>query len=60
MSGKWAGEVLLSLEEKKRADSGKPMSDEEKRAFREEMIAKYDGEAHPFFLRVKTFERQGP
>lgn len=49
MSGKSAGEVLLSLEEKKRADSGKPMSEEEKRAFREEMIAKYDGEAHPFF-----------
>ena len=49
MSGKSAGEGLLSLEEKKRADSGKPMSDEEKRAFREEMIAKYDGEAHPFF-----------
>ena len=49
MSGKSAGEVLLSLEEKKRAESGKPMSEEEKRAFREEMIAKYDGEAHPFF-----------
>jgi 3-methylcrotonyl-CoA carboxylase beta subunit len=49
MSGKSAGEVLLSLEERKRADSGKPMGEEEKRTFREEMIAKYDGEAHPFF-----------
>ncbi len=53
MSGKSAGEVLLALEDKKRADSGKPMSDEERRAFREKMIEKYDSEAHPFFCGAR-------
>ena len=49
MSGKSAGGVLLSIEEAKRKGSGKPMTQEEKDAFQEKMIAKYDGEAHPFF-----------
>lgn len=53
MSGKSAGEVLLALEDKKREDSGSPMSDEERRAFRENMIEKYDSEAHPFFCGAR-------
>ncbi|MHC1728931.1 MAG: carboxyl transferase domain-containing protein [Syntrophobacteraceae bacterium] len=53
MSGKSAGEVLLSLEERKRAETGNPMSDEERRAFREKVIARYDSEAHPFFCAAR-------
>ncbi len=29
------------------------MSDEERNAFRQEMIDKYDGEAHPFFCAAR-------
>ena len=50
MSGRSAGEVLMSIEERKR---GKPMSDEEKSAFRQQMIDKYDGEAHPFYCGAR-------
>lgn len=50
MSGRSAGEVLMSIEERKR---GKPMSDEEKAAFRQQMIDKYDGEAHPFYCGAR-------
>ncbi|MGO9622694.1 MAG: acyl-CoA carboxylase subunit beta [Desulfobaccales bacterium] len=50
MSGRSAGEVLMSIEERKR---GKPMSDEEKGAFRQQMIDKYDGEAHPFYCGAR-------
>ncbi len=53
MSGRFAGEVLLSLEEKKRTDSGSSMTDEEKRAFKQEIIARYDSEAHPFFCAAR-------
>lgn len=53
MSGKSAGEVLLSLEERKRAESGNPMGDEEKQVFREKMIARYEAEAHPFFCAAR-------
>jgi len=53
MSGKSAAEVLLALEKKKRADAGTSMSDEEKLAFRKEMIARYDSEAHPFFCAAR-------
>jgi len=49
MSGKSAGGVLLSIEERKREAQGKPMSDEERDAFYAKMVEKYDGEAHPFF-----------
>jgi len=49
MSGRSAAGVLLSIEEKKRKIKGKPMTEDEKEAFREKMIDKYDGEAHPFY-----------
>jgi 3-methylcrotonyl-CoA carboxylase beta subunit len=49
MSGRSAAGVLLSIEERKRESRGKPMTQEEKQAFREKMIEKYDGEAHPFY-----------
>ncbi len=48
MSGRSAAGVLLSIEEKNREVKGKPMTEAEKQAFREKMIEKYDGEAHPF------------
>ncbi len=50
MSGRSAGEVLLSIEERKR---GKPMSEAEKQVFRQQMIDKYDGEAHPFYCGAR-------
>lgn len=49
MSGRSAGGVLLSIEERKRAVTGNPMTDEEKQVFFQQMMDKYDGEAHPFF-----------
>ncbi len=49
MSGRSAGGVLLSIEERKREVKGNPMSQEEKDAFFRMMMDKYDGEAHPFF-----------
>ena len=54
MSGRSAGGVLLSIEERKREVTGKPMTDEEKEAFFQKMMDKYDGEAHPFFLRCPS------
>ncbi|MFP4475532.1 MAG: acyl-CoA carboxylase subunit beta [Desulfatibacillaceae bacterium] len=53
MSGRSAAEVLLSIEERKRSIKGEPMSDEEKQTFRQRMIDKYDGEAHPFFCGAR-------
>ncbi len=53
MSGKSAGGVMLSIEEGKRKKSGNPMSQEEKEAFQQKMIAKYDGEAHPFYCSAR-------
>jgi 3-methylcrotonyl-CoA carboxylase beta subunit len=53
MSGRSAAEVLLSIEERKREAEGKPMTEGEKQAFREKMIEKYDGEAHPFFCGAR-------
>lgn len=47
MSGRSAAGVLLTIEERKHKDN--PMTDEKKEAFRQKMIDKYDGEAHPFF-----------
>jgi len=49
MSDKSAAGVLLSIEEEKREARGNPMTEDEKQAFREKMITKYDGEAHPFY-----------
>jgi 3-methylcrotonyl-CoA carboxylase beta subunit len=53
MSGRSAAGVLLSIEERKRESEGRPMSEEEKSAFRDQMIAKYDGEAHPFYCGAR-------
>ncbi|MFO7930123.1 MAG: acyl-CoA carboxylase subunit beta [Thermodesulfobacteriota bacterium] len=53
MSGKSAGGVLLSIEEKKREAQGKPMTDEERDEFYRKMVEKYDGEAHPFFCGAR-------
>lgn len=53
MSGKSAGGVLLSIEENKQKVTGNPMSEEDKEAFRQKMIEKYDGEAHPFFCSAR-------
>ncbi|MFO7497430.1 MAG: carboxyl transferase domain-containing protein [Desulfobacterales bacterium] len=53
MSGRSAAGVLLSIEERKREAQGKPMSDAEKEAFRQKMIDKYDGEAHPFYCGAR-------
>jgi 3-methylcrotonyl-CoA carboxylase beta subunit len=53
MSGRSAAEVLMSIEERKRAASGNPMSEEEKQAFRQQMADKYDGEAHPFYCGAR-------
>ncbi|MFY9943110.1 MAG: carboxyl transferase domain-containing protein [Desulfobacterales bacterium] len=53
MSGRSAAGVLLSIEERKREAQGKPMSEPEKEAFRQKMIDKYDGEAHPFYCGAR-------
>ena len=53
MSGRSAAGVLLSIEEKKREASGNPMTLEEKQAFGQKMIDKYDGEAHPFYCGAR-------
>jgi len=53
MSGRSAADVLLSIEERKRASSGSPMSEGEKQAFRQQMMDKYDGEAHPFYCGAR-------
>jgi 3-methylcrotonyl-CoA carboxylase beta subunit len=44
---------LLSIEEAKRKHTGTPMTEEEKEAFRQKMIDKYDGEAHPFYCGAR-------
>ncbi|MBF0227387.1 MAG: propionyl-CoA carboxylase [Desulfobacterales bacterium] len=49
MSGRSAAGVLLSIEERKRAAQNAPMTEKEKDDFRNKMIEKYDGEAHPFY-----------
>lgn len=53
MSGRSAAGVLLSIEEKKRENMGKPMDHDEKERFRSQMIEKYDGEAHPFYCGAR-------
>lgn len=53
MSGQSAAGVLLSIEERKREAQQKPMSEEEKASFRQEMINRYDEEAHPFYCSAR-------
>jgi 3-methylcrotonyl-CoA carboxylase beta subunit len=53
MSGRSAAGVLLSIEERKREAKGKPMTEREKEDFRQKMIDKYDGEAHPFYCGAR-------
>jgi len=49
MSGQSAAYVLLTLEKGKRKHAGKEMTPQEEEAFRQKMMDKYDGEAHPFY-----------
>ncbi len=58
MSGRSAAEVLLSIEERKREAEKNPMSDADKQAFREKMMEKYDGEAHPFYTGARLLNDQ--
>jgi 3-methylcrotonyl-CoA carboxylase beta subunit len=53
MSGRSAAGVLLSIEEKNREIKGNPMSEEEKKAFSDQMVEKYDSEAHPFYCGAR-------
>ena len=53
MSGRSAAGVLLSLEEKNREVRGNPMTPEEKEAFRNNLIEKYEVESHPFFCGAR-------
>ena len=55
MSGRSAAGVLLSIEERKRALKENPMTQTEKEEFSQEMIKKYDGEAHPFYCGARLF-----
>ena len=53
MSGRSAAGVLLSIEARKREKKGTPMSAAEQQDFQDQMIAKYDGEAHPFYCSAR-------
>ncbi len=53
MSGKSAAGVLLSIEKRKRAAKGKPMTKEEEDGFYKKMMDKYDREAHPFYCGAR-------
>jgi len=55
MSGRSAAGVLLSIEERKRSVQQNPMTPEEKESFSQAMIAKYDGEAHPFYCGARLW-----
>ena len=55
MSGRSAAGVLLSIEERKRSAQQNPMTAEEKEVFSQEMIDKYDGEAHPFYCGARLW-----
>ena len=55
MSGRSAAGVLLFIEERKRANQNRPMSNAEKEDFSRQMIQKYDGEAHPFYCGARLF-----
>jgi len=53
MSGQSAAYVLLTLEKRNRAARGEEMSPEEEAEFRQRMMDKYDGEAHPFYCGAR-------
>jgi 3-methylcrotonyl-CoA carboxylase beta subunit len=53
MSGQSAAFVLLTLEQRNQKLKGKEMSPEEAEAFRQRMMAKYEGEAHPFYCAAR-------
>jgi 3-methylcrotonyl-CoA carboxylase beta subunit len=53
MSGRSAAGVLLSIEERKRAKQNNPMTDSEKEDFSQQLIKKYDSEAHPFYCGAR-------
>jgi 3-methylcrotonyl-CoA carboxylase beta subunit len=55
MSGQSAAFVLLTLEKRNRKLKGQEMSPEEEEAFRQRMMGKYDGEAHPFYCAARLF-----
>lgn len=53
MSGMSASGVLLSIEARKREAQNNPMTEAEKEAFSQELIKKYDKEAHPFYCSAR-------
>ncbi len=55
MSGQSAAFVLLTLEKRNREAAGQAMSPEEETAFRQRMMNKYDGEAHPFYCAARLY-----
>jgi 3-methylcrotonyl-CoA carboxylase beta subunit len=55
MSGRSAAEVLLSLEKRKRLSKGKEMTEGEANSFKNELLKKYELEAHPFYCGARLF-----
>jgi 3-methylcrotonyl-CoA carboxylase beta subunit len=55
MSGRSAAEVLLSLEKRKRQLKGQEMSEAETASFRDELLKRYEAEAHPFYCGARLF-----
>ncbi len=53
MSGQSAAFVLLTLEKRNRKAKGKEMGSDEEEAFRQNIMAKYDGQAHPFYCGAR-------
>jgi len=55
MSGDTAGFILTSLERVNRKKRGEEMDEAAAEKFRRMMIAKYDREAHPFYMEARLF-----
>ncbi len=55
MSGRSAAEVLLSLEMRKRKSKGQEMTEAEATSFKDELLKKYEIEAHPFYCGARLF-----
>jgi len=55
MSGRSAAEVLLSLEKRKRQTEGQEMTEAEAASFKDELLKKYEFEAHPFYCGARLF-----
>ena len=55
MSGRSAAEVLLSLEKRKRQTEGQEMTAAEAASFRDDLLKKYEFEAHPFYCGARLF-----